>query len=203
MTTVDLPEGSVLAMATAGLADAALAPSGALRPLLDSAATRPLQDLCDALAAEFSPGRGGGEPLMLLARTKALPQDDMLNCPLPVTSEAAPIARKATLEQLSRWRVDEETAYTMELVVSELVGNAIRYGAAPLRLRLIRGQRLTCEVSDGATSVPRVQHARTVDESGRGLFIVASLTDQWGTRFHPQGKTVWAELPAAPRTDSQ
>lgn len=202
VATVDLPEGSLLAMATAGLADAALTPSGPLRPLLDSAAARPLPELCDALRAEFRPGQGGGEPLMLLARTKALPQDDVLNCPLPADSEAAPIARKATLEQLSRWAVDEETAFTMELVVSELVGNAVRYGAGPMRLRLIRGRRLTCEVSDGTTSAPRVQHARTVDESGRGLFIVATLADQWGTRYHPQGKTVWAELPAAPRPDS-
>lgn len=99
---------------------------------------------------------------------------------------------------METWGVDEETAFTTELIVSELVGNAIRHGAPPLRLRLILDRMLTCEVSDGATSAPHVKHARTVDETGRGLFIVASLADQWGARHHAHGKTVWAEQPLRP-----
>ena len=133
---------------------------------------------------------------MLLARTKALPRDRVLTLDLPPDSEAAPIAREATRRQLDAWGAGEETAFTTELIVSELVGNAVRHGEPPLRLRLILGQMLTCEVSDAASSAPHVQHARTVDETGRGLFILASLADQWGARYHAQGKTVWAELPA-------
>ncbi|MFC4033282.1 SpoIIE family protein phosphatase [Streptomyces polygonati] len=194
--TVDLPEGSVLALGTAVVAHELLAPSGPLRPLLDGAATRPLQDLCDTIGPELDAGHRAGEPLLLLARTKALPRDHVLTLALPADPEAAPIARKATRDQLDQWGVDEETAFTSELIVSELVGNAVRHGAPPLRLRLILGKMLTCEVSDGATSAPHVQHARTVDETGRGLFIMATLADQWGTRFHARGKTVWAEQPA-------
>jgi two-component sensor histidine kinase len=93
--------------------------------------------------------------------------------------------------------VDEETAFTTELIVSELVGNAVRYGAPPLRLRLIWERKLTIEVSDAAASAPHVIHARTIDETGRGLFIIATLADQWGTRYGAQGKTVWAEQPTA------
>lgn len=70
--------------------------------------------------------------------------------------------------RLDAWGVDEETAFTTELIVSELVGNAVRYGTPPLQLRLIFERMLTCEVSDTATSAPQVKHARTIDETGRG-----------------------------------
>ncbi|MER6034068.1 hypothetical protein ABT133_09155 [Streptomyces sp. NPDC001835] len=43
-----------------------------------------------------------------------------------------------------------------------------------------------------------LRHARTVNETGRGLFTVTSLAQNWGTRHHEDGKTVWAELPAGP-----
>lgn len=200
-TTVDLPEGSTLAMGTAALADEVLAPSGALRPLLDSAGTRPLPDLCDDIAHAFPDGNRARETLMLLARTKALPEDRVLTLPLPAGPEAAPIARAAARRRLEAWGVDDETAYTTELIVSELVGNAVRYGTPPLQLRLIFERMLTCEVSDNANSAPQVKHARTVDETGRGLFIIASLADQWGTRSRSQGKTVWAAQPTGVSTE--
>ncbi|WP_405832870.1 SpoIIE family protein phosphatase [Streptomyces sp. NBC_01176] len=194
-TTVDLPEGSTLAMATATAGVRVLAPSGPLRPLLDSAGERPLRELCGDLTDALVDDRPSGDTLILLARTHALPADRVLTVPLPADAEAAPIARRAARRQLEVWATDEETAFTTELIVSELVGNAIRHGAPPLRLRLILDRMLTCEVSDGATSAPHVKHARAVDESGRGLFIVASLAEQWGARHHKHGKTVWAELP--------
>ncbi|MGW3664706.1 SpoIIE family protein phosphatase [Streptomyces sp. NPDC005141] len=190
-TTVDLPLGSTLAMGTATLGDEVLSPSGRLRPLLDSAGGRPQDDVCADIANELT----GGEALLLLARTKPLPSERVLTCDLPADPEAAPIARAAVRRQLQLWGTDEETAYTTELIASELVGNAVRYGAPPLRLRLINGRMLTCEVSDSATSSPHVKHARTVDETGRGLFIIASLAEQWGARYQEQGKSVWAELP--------
>ncbi|MER5601771.1 SpoIIE family protein phosphatase [Streptomyces sp. NPDC002265] len=195
-TTVSLPEGSILAMGTAALADAVLAPSGSLRPLLDGAGTRSLPQLRDTIASAF-PGSPSNESLLLLARTKALPADHVLTRSLPDHPKAASIARAAVRHQLQLWGVEEETASTTELIVSEFVGNAIRYGAPPLRLRLILGQKLTCEVSDAATSAPHVKHARTVDETGRGLFIISALADQWGARFQAQGKTVWAEQSTA------
>jgi anti-sigma regulatory factor (Ser/Thr protein kinase) len=189
-------------MGTAALADELLAPSGALRPLLDGANTRSLPDLCDNIAYAFTGGPRAGETLMLLARTKALPTDRVLTRSLPANPEAAPIARAAARHQLEVWGVDEETAFTTELIVSEFVGNAVRYGAPPLQLRLVLERMLTCEVSDAAPSAPHVKHARTIDETGRGLFIIASLADQWGTRYQAQGKTVWAEQPTGVSTVS-
>lgn len=199
--TVSLPEGTTLAMGTAALADEVLAPSGSLRPFLDGIGTRPLRDVCDDIAHTLTDNHRTGETLMLLARTKALPHDRVLTRDLPADPEAAPIARAAARRQLEAWDVDEETAFTTELIVSELVGNAVRYGAPPLQLRLIFERMLTCEVSDTATSSPQVKHARTVDETGRGLFIIASLADQWGTHYRTQGKTVWAEQPTGAATE--
>ncbi|WP_327370028.1 SpoIIE family protein phosphatase [Streptomyces sp. NBC_01217] len=200
-TTVDLREGSTLVMGTAALADEVLAPSGPLRPLLDGACTGPLSDLCDDITHALAGGRRTGETLMLLARTKALPRDRVLTLALPEGPEAAPVARAAARRRLDAWGVDEETAFTTELIVSELVGNAVRYGTPPLQLRLIFERMLTCEVSDTATSAPQVKHARTIDETGRGLFIIASLADQWGTRYRTRGKTVWAEQPTGMSTE--
>lgn len=191
--TVSLPEGSTLAMGTSTLANAVLAPSGSLRPLLDEARARPLPELSDTIEQAYLQGGWSGETVMLLARTRALPAERVMTCALPAGPEAAPIARKATRHRLRAWGMDEETASVTELIVSELVGNATRYGVPPLRLRLILDRMLTCEVSDAAPSAPRVRHARTVDESGRGLFIVASLAEQWGTRYTAEGKIVWAE----------
>ncbi|WP_431961595.1 SpoIIE family protein phosphatase [Actinacidiphila sp. bgisy160] len=198
-TTVELPPGSTLAMATTSFAERFLAPSAPLRPLLDGAGTRPLADVSGAIGSAFAGPEEGDESAMLLARTKALPSDQVLTCALPPGAEAAPIARAAARRQLAAWGVAEETAFTTEVIVSEFVGNAVRYGAPPLQLRLVLEQMLTCEVSDTAAGAPHVRHARTVDESGRGLFIVARLADQWGVRYRAQGKTVWAQQPIEPR----
>ncbi|WP_329567508.1 ATP-binding protein [Streptomyces sp. NBC_01361] len=89
--------------------------------------------------------------------------------------------------------------------MSELATNAIRYGAPPLRLRLIDGPTLTCEVSDASLLAPHLRRAQTTDEGGRGLFICAELAHRWGARFTNQGKTIWTEqkMPspaAAPRS---
>ncbi|MEU1599521.1 ATP-binding protein [Streptomyces sp. NPDC005708] len=179
-------------MGTATLAHEVLAPSGPLHSLLDGAGSRSLPKLCDTIASAF-PGPPHEESLLLLARTKALPADHVLTRSLPHHPRAASIARAVVRHQLHLWGVEEDTASTTELIVSEFVGNAIRYGVPPLQLRLILEQKLTCEVTDAASSAPHVKHARTVDESGRGLFIISALANQWGARFHAQGKTVWAE----------
>ncbi|MEU6773094.1 SpoIIE family protein phosphatase [Streptomyces sp. NPDC046759] len=192
-TTVDLPAGSTLVIGTAALAEQVLAPSAPLRPLLNEAGTRPPADLCDRIAYALTDDKRSEDALMLLARTEALNGDQVLTCALPPGPEAGPFARAAVRRRMDAWGVDQETADTAELIVGELVGNAVRYGAPPLRLRLIRDCALTCEVSDASRSAPHVKHARTIDESGRGLFIIAALADSWGTRYHAEGKTVWAE----------
>ena len=85
--------------------------------------------------------------------------------------------------------------FVTELVVSELVTNAIRYGTPPIQLRLIRDRTLICEVSDGSSTSPHLRRARTFDEGGRGLLLVAQVSQGWGTRHTGTGKTIWAEQP--------
>ena len=60
-------------------------------------------------------------------------------------------------------------------------------------LRLVRTGTLTCEVSDPSSTQPRMRRAAVTEEGGRGLFLVAQLTDRWGSRYTRQGKTIWAE----------
>jgi hypothetical protein len=86
-------------------------------------------------------------------------------------------------------------ATTTELLASELVGNVVRHGRGPLQLRLLRGAELVCEVSDGSLTMPRVRHASETDEGGRGLQLVAALSQRWGTRYTATGKCIWTAQP--------
>ncbi|WP_461715677.1 ATP-binding protein, partial [Streptomyces sp. DSM 41036] len=111
---------------------------------------------------------------------------------LPAEAVTVGRARELTTRQLADWGL-EELSFTTELVVSELVTNAVRYGGGPLRLRLIRDRTLLCEVADTGHTSPHLRHSAEDDEGGRGLFIVAQLVQRWGTRYTPAGKTIWTE----------
>ena len=89
----------------------------------------------------------------------------------------------------------EELSFTTELILSELVTNAIRYGGEPIRVRMLRDRSLICEVFDSSSTSPHLRYATMTDEGGRGLFLVAQLADRWGTRYLPAGKVIWAEQP--------
>ncbi|WP_406324335.1 ATP-binding protein [Streptomyces sp. NBC_01637] len=96
------------------------------------------------------------------------------------------------VRQLTEWGL-QDLATTTELIVSELVTNAILHATGPISLRLVRHQLLTCEVSDTSSSLPRLCHARTTDEGGRGIFIATQSSARLGTRYTTDGKIVWAE----------
>jgi PAS domain S-box-containing protein len=199
-TELELDEGSLLVLYTDGLVenrhrdiDEGIA---AMRAVLG----RPAHDLeatCDDLLSTLLADRPSDDVALLVARTRALDASHVATW--PVTQDPAAVAemRKAACRQLSEWGLDE-AAFVTELVVSELVTNAIRYGRPPVELRLIYDRTLICEVSDGSTTAPHLRRARTFDEGGRGLLLVAQLTQGWGTRQIPNGKIIWAEqaLPA-------
>ncbi|WP_143673294.1 ATP-binding protein, partial [Streptomyces griseiscabiei] len=110
-------------------------------------------------------------------------------------------ARKLVSARLGDWGLQEDSFVT-ELLVSELVTNAIRHASPPIRLRLIYEHHLTCEVSDGSSTAPHLRRARAHDEGGRGLLLVARLSRGWGTRHTRDGKTIWAET-AVSRTPAE
>lgn len=157
-----------------------------------------VQDLCDDILYSLPADIDGGDVVLLLARTRPFPPDRVATLPLDDEPTAVASARAYTRARLAGWLVGERTAFNAELIVSELATNALRYGSPPLRLRLILDRGLTCEVSDASDTAPHLRHARTTDEGGRGLFIVAQLAQAWGTRYSPEGKTVWTELALEP-----
>ncbi|MFE6752813.1 SpoIIE family protein phosphatase [Streptomyces sp. NPDC057684] len=186
-TEITMPAGSTLAVGNEDLLE-----NPTLRVLLQEGATLPLTEVCDTLSYALR-DRHDTERMLLLARARGLPPDRVLTVALADDLAAVPAARKAARRQLAAWKISEEVAFTTEVIVSELVANAVRYGAPPYRLRLIFDDHLTCEIRDAGTSVPHLLHARAIDEGGRGLFIVASIAETWGVRYHVQGKTVWAQ----------
>ncbi|MCC9310557.1 SpoIIE family protein phosphatase [Kitasatospora sp. RB6PN24] len=111
----------------------------------------------------------------------------------PPEDSAAALARRLVRERLADWHL-EDLGATAELVTSEFIGNALRYGNGPGRLRLLCADRLVIELSDTGPDLPQIQHATLSDEGGRGLQLVNMLCRRWGSCRTAAGKIVWAEL---------
>ncbi|MFC7914400.1 SpoIIE family protein phosphatase [Streptomyces sp. NPDC057386] len=197
-TEVELREGSVLAFYTDGLIEARGGDADAGLRVLCEALEAPadsLEESCDRiLHALLPPGGTADDVALLLARTQGLAPSRVATWDIPADPALVGPVRKQVVDQLREWRL-MEASFTAELVVSELVTNAIRYGTPPIRLRLIHDSAtLICEVSDTSHTAPHLRRAKTWDEGGRGLLLVAQLTQRWGSRHTTEGKTIWAEL---------
>lgn len=143
------------------------------------------------------PGRLKDDVTLLLARTRVVDGGSVATWLLDADPAVVADARHLVLEQLTAWDLDE-LAFSTELIVSELVTNSIRHAGGQVRLRLIRADTLTCEVSDSSNTQPRMRRARSHEEGGRGLYIVAQLSHRWGSRYTVGGKTVWSEQALPP-----
>ncbi|MCX4572116.1 serine/threonine-protein phosphatase [Streptomyces sp. NBC_01571] len=195
-TEIDLPEGSTLLLYTHSDADA---PDSGRDELL-SALARPercLDATCRS-AVKALLHAPHTQVAVLAVRTHALDTRTVATWDLPADPAAVSYARSHIAEKLDAWGLTD-AAPTTELIVSELVTNAIRHAQPPIQLRLIHhAGSLVCEVADGSSTSPHLRRARTFDENGRGLFIVAQLAERWGTRHSPHGKIIWAEHTHAP-----
>ncbi|MEU6064810.1 MULTISPECIES: SpoIIE family protein phosphatase [Streptomyces] len=158
-----------------------------------------LEGLCDDVLSRLLPDDLQDDVALLLARVRALAPESHATREVDVVPESVGQARIWAAQKLTAWGL-EQLAFTTELLVSELVTNALRYGMPPVVLRLIRDRTLICEVSDGSSTSPHVRRALDTDEGGRGLFMVATLAKLWGTRYHTRGKTIWTEQPLPPGT---
>ncbi|GGW31285.1 hypothetical protein GCM10010503_03730 [Streptomyces lucensis JCM 4490] len=196
---LDLPEGSLLTLYTNGLLEAGYGDVDTalehLRTCLEGT-TKPLDHTCQAVVEALLP-KGHlptDDVALLIARTRMLRPQNVASWELPPEATSAARARELATAKLDEWGL-AELAFTTELVASELVTNTYRYATGPVTLRLIRTHCLTCEVSDTSHTSPHLRRALSTDEGGRGLFLVAQLTERWGTRYTHDGKTVWTEQP--------
>ncbi|MER8184505.1 SpoIIE family protein phosphatase [Kitasatospora sp. NPDC094015] len=156
----------------------------------------PLDEVTRTVFDRLLPAVPTDDVALLLARTHELPPDHVAEWQLEADLAVVGRARELVVGQLAAWHL-EHLGFVTELVVSELVTNAIRYAGGPVGLRLIRDRVLVCEVSDPSSTQPRLRRARDTDEGGRGLFLVAQLADRWGSRFTRSGKTIWTEQAVA------
>ncbi|GAA1599140.1 SpoIIE family protein phosphatase [Streptomyces globosus] len=192
---IDLPEGSTLVLYTDGLVedrhrdiDAALED---LRRALAHPGRTP-EDTCRSVIDAVAPDHPDDDIALLAARIHTLPAERIAAWDVPADPARVGEIRAVATRTLAEWGL-EEPAFAVELLLSELVTNAVRYGGEPIQVRLIRDRTLICEVSDGGSTAPHLRRAAATDEGGRGLFLVAQLSQAWGTRYTPRGKVIWAE----------
>ncbi|MFI9604022.1 SpoIIE family protein phosphatase [Streptomyces sp. NPDC052043] len=202
--TVELtvPEGTLVVLYTDGLVESAKRDIDAgmadlarlLRTAHEDGRDADLERLCDTLTAGLLPAehQAADDAALLVARLQALNADRMASWPLTEDPKAASLARRHVREQLSVWGLDDLTS-TTELLASELVGNVVRHAKGPVRLRLLHGAELICEVFDGSLTMPRMRRAADTDEGGRGLQLITALSQRWGSRYTAKGKCIWTE----------
>ncbi|MFK0097973.1 SpoIIE family protein phosphatase [Streptomyces sp. NPDC091040] len=194
---IEVPDGSRLVLFTDGLIEDRGRDFDSGLELLRSAlahAERSPDATCRAvLDAMVSDGPRADDIALLVARTHLMDPSQTAYWEVPDDPAAVAGIRGEVSRRLRGWGLDDLT-YSTELIVSELVTNAIRYGIPPVGLRLLHHQsKVICEVSDGSSTSPHLRLAAATDEGGRGLFLIARFAQRWGTRYRARGKVIWAE----------
>ncbi|MFF3844899.1 SpoIIE family protein phosphatase [Streptomyces sp. NPDC002328] len=201
---LDAPAGATLLLYTDGLVESRLRDVATgieqLREKLAATAQLtgpdhppPLEALCDEVLDMLGPGDRDDDIALLAARFDGIAPSDVAYWFLEPEDAAPGKARKLARRALSRWGLEELTD-SVELLVSEVVTNAVRYASRPVTLRLLRTDVLRCEVGDDVPQLPRLRQARATDEGGRGLYLVNRLARRWGATRLSTGKVVWFEL---------
>ncbi|MFD3452572.1 SpoIIE family protein phosphatase [Streptomyces sp. NPDC058691] len=198
-----LPEDSTLVLYTDGLVEGRERDVDEglqqLRGVLADHPGRDPETVCRDVLHAMLPSEPDDDIALLVARTRVLDGSRVAEWDVPGDPAAVSGVRAAVTRHLAGWGL-EELSFTTELLLSELITNAIRYGAEPIHVRLILDRALICEVSDGGSTAPHLRYAASTDEGGRGLFLVAQFAERWGTRYTAQGKVIWAEQALAPVT---
>ncbi|MFI6035271.1 SpoIIE family protein phosphatase [Streptomyces sp. NPDC051315] len=201
---LDAPAGATLLLYTDGLVESRLRDVWTgieqLREKLAATAQLtgpdhppPLEALCDEVLDMLGPGDRDDDIALLAARFDGIAPSDVAYWFLEPEDAAPGRARRLARRALARWGMEELTD-SVELLVSEVVTNAVRYASRPVTLRLLRTDVLRCEVGDDVPQLPRLRQARATDEGGRGLFLVNRLARRWGATRLSTGKVVWFEL---------
>ncbi|MBE1533851.1 SpoIIE family protein phosphatase [Actinomadura algeriensis] len=195
--TVQIPveDGSRLVLCTDGLLerrDRDL--DQGLRELCAHLAAAPpdLDAACDAVLAGLGSADPADDIALVAVGFDGVPADDVAAWDLAPEPSMVRWARAQVAERLTKWDLDALTP-TIQLLASELATNALLHGAGSIRLRLVRGRALVCEVYDDGADLPQLRTAAATDESGRGLQLVSNLAARWGTHRTTAGKVVWFE----------
>ncbi|MFI6007656.1 SpoIIE family protein phosphatase [Streptomyces sp. NPDC051243] len=194
-TEISLPEHSQLVLYTDGLIEDRDRDVDVVLDQLREALAHPErtpEETCQAVLDTVAPAAPVDDIALLVARTHALDPHRIATWELPADPALVSDVRASAMRQLTDWDLDE-VAFAAELILSELVTNAIRHGTGLIRVRLLHDRTLICEVSDTSDTAPHLRRAATTDEGGRGLFLVAQLSQSWGTRHTSKGKVIWAE----------
>ncbi|MGE7434157.1 ATP-binding SpoIIE family protein phosphatase [Kitasatospora sp. NPDC001175] len=190
------PPGSALLLFTDGLVESRRRPIGTglevLRSRLGNAEPRSPEQLCQEALRILPPGDRADDIALLAAAFDGIPAEDVAYWYLQPRHETPGRARRLAGHALRRWGL-EPLSESTELMVSELVTNAIQHATRPVTLRLVRTSVLRCEIGDDSPVLPRAQRVGPEDERGRGLQIVARCADRWGATRLGAGKVVWFE----------
>jgi PAS domain S-box-containing protein len=195
-----LPHGAVLVLYTDGLVERRGRDIEEGIDLLRRTVSKPgrtLQESCDAVLAALETGQAEDDIAIIMARTVPLRQDRIATLPLAGDPSSAGQARRFTRTALAAWQLLSLSPHA-ELLVSELVTNALLHSGAPRELRLFLDRVLTVEVTDDERYAPTLQRTAGDDEHGRGMYLVNELAHRWGSRPTQQGKVVWFELKLPP-----
>ncbi|MFE4692164.1 SpoIIE family protein phosphatase [Streptomyces sp. NPDC056749] len=206
---LDAPAGATLLLYTDGLVESRMQDLWTgieiLRERLAATAqltgpdhSPPLEALCDDVLDMLGTGDRDDDIALLAARFDGIAPSDVAYWFLEPEDAAPGRARRLARKALSRWDLDD-LSDEVELLVSEVVTNAIRFTARPLTMRLLRTDILRCEVGDDSPRLPRQRRARETDEGGWGLFLVNQLARRWGATRLSTGKVVWFEMPLPPK----
>ncbi|WP_344942958.1 SpoIIE family protein phosphatase [Actinomadura miaoliensis] len=155
---------------------------------------RSLDATCDAALGMLGAPAPADDVALVAVGLDGIPAEHVASWTLEPEASMVGRARALAASRLAEWGLSG-VADTVQLLVSELVTNALVHGAGAVGMRLIKCDALLCEVSDDGHELPRLCHTDPTAESGRGLHLVSHLAERWGTRRGDLGKIVWFEHP--------
>jgi serine phosphatase RsbU (regulator of sigma subunit)/anti-sigma regulatory factor (Ser/Thr protein kinase) len=159
----------------------------------EGAPEKDLEDLCKLSLDGVYADAYRDDIAVLIAKLRRIPEDHRIAFQLESDYAAVRHARSLIRDPLKRWGL-EDLIDSSELLVSELVTNAIKYANGEVMLRLIlEPDSLVCEVHDSSPALPRVLQVDKDAENGRGLHVVSQVAAKWGMRRTATGKVVWCE----------
>ncbi|WP_317446267.1 SpoIIE family protein phosphatase [Streptomyces collinus] len=195
-TVVRVRPGDRLVLCTDGLVEVRGSDIGeGLAALCESAAhpAASMDAACDTIIRALNT-RGGrkDDVALLMARLNGIPAEHVAEWRLDADPREAGRARRLVGDQLLAWGLPQAVE-TAQLLVSEVVTNALRYGGGPVGLRVVRTDALLFEVTDDEPGLPAMLSAGPYAEAGRGLRVVTRLAREWGASATGHRKTVWFE----------